>query len=365
MRKHFTNNKELIRPTVTRFATAFLTPQRIYKQKRGLQSMFSLEMWCTSTYAKMHEGIRTHSIVSFDQLFWPHAAYVIKSVAPLVYALREVDSEERPAMGFIYELMDSVKGKIAANFSRNAQKYGPIWRKINDRWTPQLHHPLHVVGYYLHLQLRYKENFFDCEEVKKGLFECIDRMLRYEARLVADTQLDLFDNTRGEFGTRVAIDSRMLRSPNKNNSSIKINSYEKRNRLEHKRLNVLVYVKYNTKLRERALRRQNYDPILVKEVASDDEWITEKEEPVLPKDTTWFDDENLFEVDTSRALPMVTFEVDDAQATQTSSSSHSIIPSRIKISDYYENLSTQDKGKRPTLVTIEEDDDVEGGKGEF
>ncbi|XP_057948281.1 uncharacterized protein LOC131143943 [Malania oleifera] len=43
MRKHFTDNEELICPAVTRFATAFLTLQSIYKQKRSLQSMFSSE----------------------------------------------------------------------------------------------------------------------------------------------------------------------------------------------------------------------------------------------------------------------------------------------------------------------------------
>ncbi|XP_057971302.1 uncharacterized protein LOC131160033 [Malania oleifera] len=272
-------------------------------------------------------------------------------------------------MGFLYEMMDSAKEKIAANFSRNEKKYGPIWRKIDDRWTPQLHHPLHAAGYYLNPQLRYKENFSDCEEVKKGLFECMDRMWTYEERLAADIQLDLFDNARGYFGTRVAVDSRMLRSqanwwkrfgtktPELMNFAIRVLSLtcsasgcerdwstfeqihmKKRNRLEHKRLNALVYVKYNTKLREIATRRrQNYDPILVPEVASDDEWITEKEEPILPKDTSWVDD--VLDVDAVRASPMVPLEGDDAQATLAS--------------------GTQEKGKGPTLETIKEDNDVE------
>ncbi|RVW92081.1 hypothetical protein CK203_037088 [Vitis vinifera] len=36
-----------------------------------------------------------------------------KTTVPLVSVLREVDSEERPTMGYIYELMDSAKEKIA------------------------------------------------------------------------------------------------------------------------------------------------------------------------------------------------------------------------------------------------------------
>ncbi|XP_057954020.1 uncharacterized protein LOC131148322 [Malania oleifera] len=222
--------------------------------------------------------------------------------------------------------------------------------------------------------MRYKENFLDCKKVKKGLFECMNRMLTYEERLATDIQLDLFDNARGDFGTRVAVDFRMLRNsanwwkcfgtktPKLMNFAIRVLSLicsasacernwstfeqihtKKRNRLEHKRLNAPVYVKYNTKLRERAIRKiQNYDPILVPELVSDDEWITEKEESILPKDTSWVDDENVLDVDAIRALPVVPLEGDDAQATQA--------------------FGTQDKGKGPTLETIEEDNDVEVGE---
>ncbi|RVW92107.1 hypothetical protein CK203_037045 [Vitis vinifera] len=41
--------------------------------------------------------------------------------------------------------------------------------------------------------------------------------------------------------------------------------------------------RYNTRLRERSLqRKQNVDLILVEEIDSDDEWIAEKEDPLLP-----------------------------------------------------------------------------------
>ena len=75
----------------------------------------------------------------FDPNFWPHVAFCIKTNVPLVSVLREVDSEERLAMGYIYELMDSAKEKIAFNCGGVERKYGPIWRKIDVRWTPQLH----------------------------------------------------------------------------------------------------------------------------------------------------------------------------------------------------------------------------------
>ena len=39
----FTKNHELLHPTITRFATAFLTLQSLYKQKQALIAMFSSE----------------------------------------------------------------------------------------------------------------------------------------------------------------------------------------------------------------------------------------------------------------------------------------------------------------------------------
>ncbi|XP_016453692.1 uncharacterized protein LOC107778024 [Nicotiana tabacum] len=47
---------------------------------------------------------------------------------------------------------------------------------------------------------------------------------------------------------------------------------------------------------------QNVDPILVDEIDSDNEWITENEDPVLPEDPSWLDEENLFDVDVIRMI---------------------------------------------------------------
>ena len=122
----------------------------------------------------------------FDPNFWPYFAFCIKTTVPLVNVLREVNSEERPAMGYIYELMDSAKEKIAFNCGGVERKYSPIWRKIDARWTLQLHRPLHVASYYHNPQLRYGDKFSNVVEVRKGLFECMDRMLDYQERLKAD-----------------------------------------------------------------------------------------------------------------------------------------------------------------------------------
>ena len=45
-------------------------------------------------------------------------------------------------------------------------------------------------GYYLNPQLQYEDKFFNVDEVRKVLYECMDRMLGFEDCLKADFQLD-------------------------------------------------------------------------------------------------------------------------------------------------------------------------------
>ena len=61
-------------------------------------------------------------------------------------------------MGYIYELMDLAKGKIAFTCGGIEKNYGLIWIKLDVRWTPQLHGPLYALGYCLNLKCATKIN---------------------------------------------------------------------------------------------------------------------------------------------------------------------------------------------------------------
>jgi hAT family C-terminal dimerisation region len=67
---------------------------------------------------------------------------------------------------------------------------------------------------------------------------------------------------------------------------------KRRARMEHERLNNLVFIKYNIKLerrqREREKQGDHYDPISLSDMESDDEWITEKEAPTLANEASDF-----------------------------------------------------------------------------
>ena len=120
MLRKFTKGQDLIRPGATRFATAYLTLGCLNNCKITLMSMFTSVQWRSSRYSKSEEGRQIQNCV-LDSNFWHDVSECIKAAFPLIKVLRLVDSDEIPAMGFIYKAMKEAKEKIKVNFG-NVQK---------------------------------------------------------------------------------------------------------------------------------------------------------------------------------------------------------------------------------------------------
>ncbi|XP_059623168.1 uncharacterized protein LOC132266331 [Cornus florida] len=284
--KEFTNGKELIRPAVTRFATSYLTLQRLNQLKGELINLFTSSKWKSSKFARTRNGKRIEGVALDNRNFWTNVANCLRAPIPLVKVLRLVDSNERPTIGFIYEAIDRAKEEIQKNF--NNIKKCPSFR-------------------------------LDAE-VKIGVYKCLQRMVPdSNERVKIDCQMDAFKAARGLFGIENAILTRNKKSPaewwnsygdecpelkqfairilsltcsssgcERNWSAFEMVHSKRRNRLQQKKLNDLVFVMYNIKLRERHVKRQAIvEPICFDDVSFDDEWITEKEDPVLPTKTKW------------------------------------------------------------------------------
>eukprot|EP00253_Pinus_taeda_P001619 PITA_01619 len=144
---------------------------------------------------------------------------MVKVVEPLVKVLRLVDGE-RMAMGFIYEAMDQAKEKIKKAYKDKVAKYGPIWAIIDERWNNQFHRPIHAVGYFLNPRAT------GCE--------C-------------------------------------------NWSIIERIHTKKRNCLDQKWLNDLVYVQYNRWLKRNQLlnKSPDLDPIVLEDIDPTSDWVVE------------------------------------------------------------------------------------------
>lgn len=139
---------DLVRAAITRFATSYLTLKSLLKHKVALTAMFGSEKWQMSQFAKTRKGMEVRDII-MDTSFWDAVKYCLACTIPLVKVLRLVDGDAKPAMGYIYEAMDTSKEKIAQNFHHKKKSYQAIWDIIDLRWDRSLHRPLHAAGHFL------------------------------------------------------------------------------------------------------------------------------------------------------------------------------------------------------------------------
>eukprot|EP00253_Pinus_taeda_P002771 PITA_02771 len=128
MRK-YTEGKEIVRPTVTRFATNCISLQCVVEQKINLKRMFLGPKWMASKYSKTLEGIEIVALV-FNDGFWKDVEETIAVTESLVRVLKMVDGDKL-AMGYIYEAMDLAKEAIKRRYGDDETKYMPLWDIID------------------------------------------------------------------------------------------------------------------------------------------------------------------------------------------------------------------------------------------
>eukprot|EP00253_Pinus_taeda_P007875 PITA_07875 len=271
--------------------------------------MFSSDEWNQNNWSNKPEGKELKRKV-YDETFWRKAAEIVKLAEPLVKVLRLVDGE-RLAMGFIYEAMDQAKEHIKAVYKDRVAKYGPIWAIIDERWSNQLHRPIHAAGYFLNPRYHYKakESGASRGEVRDGLIDCIDCMIPLESdQLEIHRQATTFSNASGTFGKNLAKIAREANEPAQWWEAFRVHCPElqrfairilsqtcsasgcernwsvferihtkKRNRLDQKRLNDLVYVQYNLRLRRNQSlnKRSDSDPIVLEDIDPTSGWVVE------------------------------------------------------------------------------------------
>ncbi|XP_061351356.1 uncharacterized protein LOC133296400 [Gastrolobium bilobum] len=305
----------------------------ILKQKIALRSMFTSEKWVNSAYCSRPEAKFAENVVLADKRFWKSIHYCLKILSPLLKVLRLVDSDSKPAMGYIYEAMDRAKEEIAKSFNHEEKRYKDVREIIDKRWDLQLHRPLHAAAYFLNPKFHYDTKFNLDREVKTGLWKTLENMCPdIETRITIDSQIEKFDRAEGLFGNSLAISTRARKQPalwwnsfgddckELQTIAIRILSLtcnatgcernwsvfdqihsKRRNCVEQQRLNALVFVKYNLQLEIRQKQREEkgdtYDPICLSDLDSDEERISEQEEPCLMDEESLMDVHECFNID--------------------------------------------------------------------
>ncbi|KAJ9552901.1 hypothetical protein OSB04_016946 [Centaurea solstitialis] len=260
MRK-FTGKRELVRPAVTRFATAYITLRSIQVQKENLRKMFTSDEWRLSKYSQEQGAKRVASFVLMPT-FWSSIVWILKMTGPLVKVLRLVDGEKKPAMGYIYEAMDRAKEAIAKSFNNIEDKNG--------------------------------EGIF-------GMDLCIQHR---DTKSPADWW-GSFGNGAPQlkkFVIRVLSLTCSATGCERNWSIFGHLHSKRRNRLEQGRLNCLVYVKYNRALKERYDHRDVIDPISLNNIDDSNEWLVGRMYEDEQEDEDYvFDDNDLMWKDVGKA----------------------------------------------------------------
>ena len=212
-----TNNKELVRPAITRFATSFISLQSLLNSMWDLKRMFLSEEWRASSMSRKPEGEAVCRLVSYQEDFWAGVQEVCAVTEPLVKVLRLVDGE-KPAMGYLYEAMDRAKEAIRSYYDDKGddgfQRQLLLWNVIDERWNNTLHRPIHAAGLFLNPAFSYACGFNFDVEVVEGLLTCVQKMVRTpEERMEVSRQIEQYKLSGGTFGFEMAVIDRTIKMP--------------------------------------------------------------------------------------------------------------------------------------------------------
>jgi hypothetical protein len=140
---------DLVRPTVTRFATVFLTLQSIFKHKQALRCLLVSDDWTRSKLSSIEAGKKVTEIL-LSTNFWNSVQDCIRASQPLLIVLRIVDGDEKPAMTEVAATMDMAKTKTTSGFEgRELMK--KLLVIINRRWQDQMEVKLYGAVLFLNL----------------------------------------------------------------------------------------------------------------------------------------------------------------------------------------------------------------------
>ncbi|XP_066324333.1 uncharacterized protein [Miscanthus floridulus] len=281
-------SRDLVRCGVTRFATAYLNLKSLLENKKQLQMLFREDELNELGYLNSVKGKKANKVMR-SETFWKGVETVVNYFEPLATVLRRMDSDV-PAMGFLYGSLVEAKNEISRRFNNDRNKFEEVFHVIDKRWDSKLKTPLHRAGYYLN-PFYYYQNKLAIEEnesFRDGVITCITKLVPNE-----DTQdkiieeLQLFQDAEGSFGKEIA--KRQCKNINFDPAKWWLNHgsstpnlrklavhTKRRNRLLHDRMRDLMFVKFNSKLRQK--KDKDKDPIekhIVDALEDEDnEWIT-------------------------------------------------------------------------------------------
>ncbi|KAK8953801.1 hypothetical protein KSP39_PZI002952 [Platanthera zijinensis] len=136
------DSHELIRPGVTRFATAILSLESILEKKNQLRGLFTSTKWAATKLVSSAGGKQAAMIV-MSARFWANVELAVGIFTPFVRVLKRVDGDTS-SMGWLYGDIKKAREEVVVVLDHQENKYLPIWKLIDSRWEKKMSSPLHL-----------------------------------------------------------------------------------------------------------------------------------------------------------------------------------------------------------------------------
>ncbi|KAE8717198.1 seed maturation protein PM36 [Hibiscus syriacus] len=189
---------EIIRPSATRFGTAFIALKSLHDHKNDLQAMATSNDF--KKVIKLPKSMEVKLII-LDETFWKNCLISVNVMAPLLRLLRVCDSDEKPSLGYVYEGMYRAKNGIKKLFRFKKDLYRLYTNIIKARWDRMLRKSLHATTYWLNPIFQYdQETFCQKVEVFSGVLEMVEKESR-DVGLKVTMQLINYCEQTGTFGS--------------------------------------------------------------------------------------------------------------------------------------------------------------------
>ncbi|CAL1382275.1 unnamed protein product [Linum trigynum] len=131
------------------------------------------EFFRESDLSSTKDGKDVKAIV-LDQQFWADCDFIVMLTAPIVKLLRVVDSDSKPAMGYVYDGMTRVSNAIKTVCGDKEDMYKPYMDIVNRRWDKHLSRDLFMAAHYLNPAIKYADDWIEDKAVTFGLLNLLE-----------------------------------------------------------------------------------------------------------------------------------------------------------------------------------------------
>ncbi|WVZ69524.1 hypothetical protein U9M48_018297 [Paspalum notatum var. saurae] len=286
---------ELVKWNATRFGTNYMFLESMFKKKDQFMAWLISPKFRNTRFFKTEMGrYAFESMTSIE--WWNNVEWVINDVEPLYMFLRFADSDKNPNLGEVTLEYQNLRVRYASKFASDRPRFERIMKVVDARMTTVMTATYMgtacALNPYVHYTIGVSQSVMSL--VRTG----VDKMLEVDSAAQALQEFETFRRKLGEFSNdiarRMAIDrntspaawwatfggdtpvlqrvARRLLSQCASSSGCERNwstfAYihtKLRNRLSHRKLDKLVFVNYNLRLRlDRATKvadPYDYDPV--------------------------------------------------------------------------------------------------------